>query len=196
MSEGGPEDYNYSTDEDASGDLGEEDPRPMSVSEKKLLYRIIDSEALKQVQVRASLVRATRYASHSAADASACMRCTAATAPALVSLQLVLALTDDWCAHSAWPQRCGPCVRLRLQGDAVADVAGIWNCKKSVAKTLLMHYMWDKDKLMSECAPDPGLAVQLLQGAHSQAQHASAPPVLLQQPVHLWRIAGTSKHLC
>lgn len=51
-------------------------------------------------------------------------------------------------------------------------MAGIWNCKKSVAKTLLMHYMWDKDKLMSECAPDPGLAVQLLQGAHSKAQHA------------------------
>lgn len=52
MSEGGSEDYNYSTDEDASGDLGEEDPRPVSVSEKKLPYRIIDSEALKQVQVR------------------------------------------------------------------------------------------------------------------------------------------------
>lgn len=37
-----------------------------------------------------------------------------------------------------------------VQGEAVAEVASIWNCKNSVAKTLLMHYMWDKDKLMSE----------------------------------------------
>lgn len=38
-----------------------------------------------------------------------------------------------------------------VQGEAVAEVASIWNCKNSVAKTVLMHYMWDKDKLMSEC---------------------------------------------
>lgn len=43
---------------------------------------------------------------------------------------------------------CGPAA---LQGEAVAEVASIWNCKNSVAKTLLMSYMWDKDKLMSEC---------------------------------------------
>lgn len=49
MSEGSDE-YNYSSDEDPSDDLGEE-PRPVSVSEKKAPYRIIDSEALKQVQV-------------------------------------------------------------------------------------------------------------------------------------------------
>jgi hypothetical protein len=43
----------------------------------------------------------------------------------------------------------GP-VMLRMQAAAVAEVASIWNCKGSIAKTLLMHYMWDKDKLMSE----------------------------------------------
>lgn len=32
----------------------------------------------------------------------------------------------------------------------MAEVAGIWNCKRSIAKTLLMHYMWDKEKLLSE----------------------------------------------
>lgn len=52
--------------------------------------------------------------------------------------------------------RISTCMELKshvccVQGAAVADVASIWNCKKSVAKTLLMHYMWDKDKLMSEC---------------------------------------------
>lgn len=41
-------------------------------------------------------------------------------------------------------------VMLHLQAAAVAEVASIWNCKGSIAKTLLMHYMWDKDKLMSE----------------------------------------------
>jgi hypothetical protein len=37
-----------------------------------------------------------------------------------------------------------------LQAEAVSDVENIWNCKKSVAKTLLMHYMWDKERLLSE----------------------------------------------
>lgn len=31
-------------------------------------------------------------------------------------------------------------------------MASIWNCKRSVAKTLLMHYMWDKEKLLSDYA--------------------------------------------
>ena len=55
-----------------------------------------------------------------------------------------------------------------LQGEAVAEVASIWNCKNSVAKTLLMHYMWDKDKLMSECwlgADQPHAAHKLSAGA-------------------------------
>lgn len=39
-----------------------------------------------------------------------------------------------------------------VQGEAVAEVANIWNCKRTVAKTLLMHYMWDKEKLLSKCA--------------------------------------------
>jgi hypothetical protein len=43
-----------------------------------------------------------------------------------------------------------PCVCTRAQGDAVAEVASIWACKKGVAKTLLMHYMWDKEKLLGE----------------------------------------------
>lgn len=37
-----------------------------------------------------------------------------------------------------------------LQGEAVAEVAAIWGCKKSIAKTLLMHHMWDKEKLLGE----------------------------------------------
>jgi hypothetical protein len=49
MSEGSDE-YNYSSD-DASDGLCD-DPRPISSSEKKAPYRIIDGEALKQVQVR------------------------------------------------------------------------------------------------------------------------------------------------
>lgn len=48
MSEGS-EEYNYSSD-DASDGLCD-DPRPVSASEKKAPYRIIDGEALKQVQV-------------------------------------------------------------------------------------------------------------------------------------------------
>lgn len=94
MSEGGSEDYNYSTDEDASGDLGEEDPRPMSVSEKKLPYRIIDSEALKQVQVSPYLARAPL------SSRCRCLCCAAATAPAPVLLQLVPAL-KDFCRNVA-----------------------------------------------------------------------------------------------
>jgi hypothetical protein len=45
---------------------------------------------------------------------------------------------------------CHVLLMLPLQAAAVAEVASIWNCKGSIAKTLLMHYMWDKDKLMSE----------------------------------------------
>jgi hypothetical protein len=56
-----------------------------------------------------------------------------------------------------------------LQGEAVAEVASIWNCKNSVAKTLLMHYMWDKDKLMSEC----WLVADQTQAAHKPS--AGAP---------------------
>lgn len=58
-----------------------------------------------------------------------------------------------------------------VQGEAVADVASIWNCKKSVAKTLLMNYMWDKDKLMSECPAVclPECADHGVQLAHSAA---------------------------
>jgi hypothetical protein len=39
---------------------------------------------------------------------------------------------------------------LVLQAEAVSDVETIWSCKKSVAKTLLMHYMWDKERLLSK----------------------------------------------
>lgn len=38
-----------------------------------------------------------------------------------------------------------------LQGEAVSEVASIWNCPLPVAKTLLMHYMWDKEKLLGKC---------------------------------------------
>lgn len=37
-----------------------------------------------------------------------------------------------------------------LQAEAILEVEAIWNCRKSLAKTLLMHYMWDKEKLLSE----------------------------------------------
>jgi hypothetical protein len=50
MSVEASDEYPYSSGEDASDDLGDE-PRPVSVSERKAPYRIIDSEALKQVQV-------------------------------------------------------------------------------------------------------------------------------------------------
>jgi hypothetical protein len=46
---GGSDDCAYSSD-DASDGLAE-DERPVSTSERKAPYRIIDSEALKQVQV-------------------------------------------------------------------------------------------------------------------------------------------------
>lgn len=45
-----------------------------------------------------------------------------------------------------------PDLLKQVQGEAVAEVAGIWNCKRSIAKTLLMHYMWDKEKLLSDFA--------------------------------------------
>jgi hypothetical protein len=38
----------------------------------------------------------------------------------------------------------------RLQRAAIDDVAGIWGCAPAVAKTLLMYYMWDKERLLSE----------------------------------------------
>jgi hypothetical protein len=38
----------------------------------------------------------------------------------------------------------------RLQRGAIDDVAGIWGCAPAVAKTLLMYYMWDKERLLSE----------------------------------------------
>eukprot|EP00879_Flechtneria_rotunda_P010931 GHRR01011422.1.p1 GENE.GHRR01011422.1~~GHRR01011422.1.p1 ORF type:complete len:527 (+),score=168.68 GHRR01011422.1:246-1826(+) len=41
---------------------------------------------------------------------------------------------------------------VKVQAEAVQGVASIWGCKKSVAKTLLMHYMWDKEKLLSDLA--------------------------------------------
>jgi hypothetical protein len=34
------------------------------------------------------------------------------------------------------------------QGAAVGEVASILGCKKSTAKTLLLHYMWDQEKLL------------------------------------------------
>lgn len=38
----------------------------------------------------------------------------------------------------------------RLQRDAINDVAGIWGCTPAISKTLLMSYMWDKERLLSE----------------------------------------------
>jgi hypothetical protein len=107
MSEGGSEEYNYSTDDDASGDLGEEDPRPMSVSEKKLPYRIIDSEALKQVQVRPPRARAP---GRDRGSRRCWLGCAAAPASALCCC--------SWCsprhttgAPTTWPQCCACRVR-------------------------------------------------------------------------------------
>eukprot|EP00877_Chromochloris_zofingiensis_P002490 jgi/Chrzof1/12241/Cz06g26220.t1 len=40
----------------------------------------------------------------------------------------------------------------KVQGDAIEGVVSIWGCPASVAKTLLMHYMWDKEKLLSDLA--------------------------------------------
>ena len=38
----------------------------------------------------------------------------------------------------------------KLQRAAIDDVASIWGCAPSIAKTLLMAYMWDKERLLSE----------------------------------------------
>lgn len=38
----------------------------------------------------------------------------------------------------------------RLQRSAIDDISGIWGCSATVAKTLLMAYRWDKERLMSE----------------------------------------------
>jgi hypothetical protein len=38
----------------------------------------------------------------------------------------------------------------RLQQGAIDEVGAIWGCGASVAKTLLMAYMWDKERLLSE----------------------------------------------
>eukprot|EP00775_Hariotina_reticulata_P013428 gene13428-13556_t len=40
----------------------------------------------------------------------------------------------------------------RVQAAAVTEVEDIWGCKRSVAKTLLMHYMWDKERLLGDLA--------------------------------------------
>jgi hypothetical protein len=41
----------------------------------------------------------------------------------------------------------------RLQQGAIDEVCAIWGCGGSIAKALLMSYMWDKERLMSEWAP-------------------------------------------
>jgi len=48
---------------------------------------------------------------------------------------------------SGCSRRCCVCC---LQAAAVSEVEDIWGCKRSVAKTLLMHYMWDKEKLLGK----------------------------------------------
>jgi hypothetical protein len=75
-----------------------------------------------------------------------------------------------------------------VQGEAVAEVASIWSCKNSVAKTLLMHYMWDKDKLMSEC----WLGAEQTQAAHnpSVGDHVAA------RLVSCGITCGTTGHMC
>jgi hypothetical protein len=77
-----------------------------------------------------------------------------------VCQQLKLALETTLCNakfHRLWMYVWLAAV---LQAEAVSDVENIWNCKKSVAKTLLMHYMWDKERLLSE--------------EHQQQQHTRA----------------------
>jgi len=44
----------------------------------------------------------------------------------------------------------------RLQRAAIDDVMAIWGCAAGVAKTLLMSYMWDKERLLSEWSPRAG----------------------------------------
>jgi hypothetical protein len=78
-----------------------------------------------------------------------------------------------------------------LQGEAVADVASIWNCKISVAKTLLMHYMWDKDKLMSEFRAVcwPGCADHSTTGTFARSVTRDCVAWLL------WKWASSARHL-
>lgn len=53
----GSDDYCYDSSEDDGSDALGDEPRPVSTTDKKAPYRIIDSEVLKQVQVRSCTMR-------------------------------------------------------------------------------------------------------------------------------------------
>jgi hypothetical protein len=74
--------------------------------------------------------------------------------------------------------------RLPPQGEAVADVAAIWGVRPSIALTLLMHYRWSKERLLSECGrgccmlipqrrfcPPPPVCLRTCQHAHPGPMH-------------------------
>lgn len=57
----------------------------------------------------------------------------------------------------------------KLQRAAIDDVAGIWGCGPGVAKTLLMAYMWDKERLLSEWRAEGARGVAQLAGGLAAA---------------------------
>eukprot|EP00878_Enallax_costatus_P004275 GHUV01004505.1.p1 GENE.GHUV01004505.1~~GHUV01004505.1.p1 ORF type:complete len:527 (+),score=139.84 GHUV01004505.1:269-1849(+) len=69
----------------------------------------------------------------------------------------------------------------KVQAEAISEVESIWGCKRSVAKTLLMHYMWDKEKLLSDLADRGSEYVHKLAGVaepddSKQANAAGSSP--------------------
>lgn len=64
-----------------------------------------------------------------------------------------LGLADDAQPHSSKSlgyRVIDRSVLQRLQRAAVEEIASIWGCTPSIAKTLLMAYSWDKERLLSE----------------------------------------------
>lgn len=70
----------------------------------------------------------------------------------------------------------------RLQRDAINDVAGIWGCTPAISKTLLMSYMWDKERLLNDLGDKGQDAVYRAAGLAGSDGGAGAPTATGSQP--------------
>lgn len=125
----------YSSDNDEA-DMGLIDAAPGS--KERPPYRIIDADMLNKVQVRRSRLSSSL---RSKAGQGMCPTC---------SLELVFCMKHLSCSLQVAGHAMAADSKCYLQAEAIQEVESIWACRKSVAKTLLMHYMWDKEKLLSE----------------------------------------------